>query len=160
MRNSPAPFVGILCLVLLTATYQPAAGAACGDGVVDPGEQCDDGPFNGNPTVSCCTATCQFAAVGSMCGCVCGSMVCDGADHCATCGDVNGDGAINIGDALVVAQFDVGIRQCGSGMFVYPAACDINRDGACNIGDALRMAQCDVGLISCEFMFCTPFTCP
>jgi hypothetical protein len=87
-------------------------------------------------------------------------MVCDGADHCATCGDVNGDGAVNIGDALVVAQFDVGLRPCGSGMFVYPAACDINRDGACNIGDALKMAQCDVGLISCEFTFCMSFTCP
>src|SRR3989440_493837 len=73
------------------------------------------------------------------------------------CGDVNGDGIVNIGDALVVAQFDVGLRLCGQ--LAHPEACDVNGDGACNIDDALRMAQCDVGLISCAFT-CGPFTCP
>src|SRR5439155_12551185 len=75
------------------------------------------------------------------------------------CGDVNGDGAVNIGDALVVAQYDVGLRTCGQAPFSYPEACDVNGDGACNIGDALKMAQCDVGLISCAFT-CRPFVCP
>src|SRR5437667_6601622 len=75
------------------------------------------------------------------------------------CGDVNGDGVVNIGDALVVAQFDVGLRQCGVAPFIHPEVCDVNGDGACNIGDALRMAQCDVGLISCTFT-CGAFTCP
>jgi len=73
------------------------------------------------------------------------------------CGDVNGDGAVNIGDALIVAQFDVGIRQCGQ--LTHPEVCDVNRDGACNIGDALRIGQCDVGQISCTFS-CNSFTCP
>src|SRR2546427_12040390 len=73
------------------------------------------------------------------------------------CGDVNGDGIVNIGDALVVAQFDVGLRLCGQ--LAHPEACDVNGDGACNIGDSLRIAQCDVGLISCAFT-CGPFTCP
>src|SRR5262249_38089840 len=75
------------------------------------------------------------------------------------CGDVNGDGAVNIGDALIVAQFDVGLRQCQVAPFTHPEVCDVNRDGACNIGDALRMAQCDVGLTSCGFT-CARFTCP
>src|SRR5207244_2991666 len=73
------------------------------------------------------------------------------------CGDVNGDGVVDIGDALVVAQFDVGLRLCGQ--LAHPEACDVNGDGACNIGDALRISQCDVGLISCAFT-CGPFTCP
>src|SRR6266478_3098598 len=73
------------------------------------------------------------------------------------CGDVNGDGVVDIGDALGVAQFDVGLRLCGQ--LAHPEACDVNGDGACNIGDALRIAQCDVGLISCAFT-CGPFTCP
>ncbi len=73
------------------------------------------------------------------------------------CGDVNGDGFVNIGDALVVAEFDVGVRQCSQ--LAHPEACDVNGDGACNIDDALRIAQCDVGLISCGFT-CGPFTCP
>ena len=73
------------------------------------------------------------------------------------CGDVNGDGVINIGDALVVAQFDVGLRLCGQ--LAHPEACDVNGDGACNIGDSLRIAQCDVAVINCAFT-CGPFTCP
>jgi len=77
----------------------------------------------------------------------------------ARCSDVNGDGVVNIGDALVVAQFDVGVRQCRVAPFSHPEVCDVNRDGACNIGDALRIAQCDVGLIPCAFT-CGPFDCP
>src|SRR2546428_9793797 len=75
------------------------------------------------------------------------------------CGDVSGDRLVNIGDALLVAQFDVGLRQCGLRPFSHPVVCDVNGDGACNIGDALRIAQCDVGLVSCAFA-CAPFTCP
>ncbi len=76
---------------------------------------------------------------------------------CATpCGDLNGDGVVNIGDALIAAQFDVGLRTCTQ--FAHPEACDVNGDGACNIGDALKMAQCDVGLVSCAFT-CVPFGC-
>jgi len=75
----------------------------------------------------------------------------------APCGDVNGDGVVNVGDALVVAQFDVGIRPCSR--LTHLEACDVNGDGACNIGDALRIAQCDVALMSCAFT-CGPFTCP
>jgi len=77
----------------------------------------------------------------------------------AVCGDVNGDGAVNIGDALIVAQYDVGLRTCGQAPFSHPEVCDVNSDGACNIGDALKMAQCDVGVISCLFT-CKPFVCP
>jgi len=75
------------------------------------------------------------------------------------CGDVNGDGAVDIGDALIVAQLDVDLRRCGAAPFSHPEVCDVNGDGACDIGDALRMAQCDVGLISCAFT-CAPFICP
>jgi len=70
---------------------------------------------------------------------------------------VNGDGIVDIGDALVVAEFDVGVRQCEQ--LNHPEACDVNGDDVCNIDDALRIAQCDVGLVSCAFT-CGPFTCP
>jgi len=75
------------------------------------------------------------------------------------CGDVNGDGLINIGDSLSVAQYDVGLRQCGVAPFSRADLCDVNPDGACNVGDSLKLAQCDVGLISCGFA-CQPFACP
>jgi Protein of unknown function (DUF1566)/Dockerin type I domain len=75
------------------------------------------------------------------------------------CGDVNGDGRVDVADALLTAQYDVGLRPCGRAPFDHPAVCDVNGDGACDIGDALRMAQCDVGLASCVFT-CRPFACP
>jgi len=76
-----------------------------------------------------------------------------------SCGDVNGDGVVNIGDALLTAQYDVGPRTCGQAPFSHPEVCDVDRDGACNVGDAPMMAQCDVGLFSCAFS-CTPLSCP
>ena len=75
------------------------------------------------------------------------------------CGDVNGDGSVDIADALIVAQYDVGLRQCGQPPFTNPAKCDVNQDASCTIGDALRMAQCDVGIVSCTFG-CLPLACP
>src|SRR5438093_11314989 len=55
------------------------------------------------------------------------------------CGDVNGDGIVDVGDAPVVALFDVGLRQCSQ--LTQPEASDVNGDGACNLGDALRIAR-------------------
>ncbi len=49
-----------IALVAIVLSIAPAA-AACGDGVIDAGEDCDDGSANGTAN-SCCTAgTCKFA---------------------------------------------------------------------------------------------------
>src|SRR5205809_5439015 len=58
----------------------------------------------------------------------------------AVCGDVNGDGVVNIGDALVVAQYDVGLRPCGEVPFSLPEGCAVKREAAWATGDATRMA--------------------
>lgn len=58
------------------------AQATCGDGILDPGEQCDDG---NNQDGDCCSATCQFESAGSPCndGNQCTDPdVCDGAGKC------------------------------------------------------------------------------
>jgi endoglucanase len=62
-------------------------------------------------------------------------------------GDVNGNGSIDIVDALQIAQYYVGNPPAG---FI-EANADVTRDGTINIVDALRVAQCYVGLISCSF---------
>jgi cysteine-rich repeat protein len=66
-------------------TYTAATvTSTCGDGTVDPGEQCDDGVANGQPG-DCCTATCQFQAPGTPCadeGDLCTLDVCDAAGTC------------------------------------------------------------------------------
>jgi len=55
---------------------------ACGDGIIDPGEDCDDGnTMDGD----CCSASCEFEAAGSDCadGEFCnGDETCDGAGAC------------------------------------------------------------------------------
>lgn len=58
-------------------------------------------------------------------------------------GDVNGDGSINVVDALFVAQYTVGLRTLNSQQL---AAADVNCDGQVNVVDALFIAQYTVGL--------------
>jgi endoglucanase len=59
-------------------------------------------------------------------------------------GDVNGSGSIDIVDALLVAQYYVGLNPAG---FV-TANADVTKDGSIDIVDALRIAQYYVGLIA------------
>jgi hypothetical protein len=58
-------------------------------------------------------------------------------------GDVNDDGNITIVDALMVAQFYVGLP-----VTINQAAADTNCDGNITIVDALRIAQYYVGLLA------------
>jgi uncharacterized delta-60 repeat protein len=51
----------------------------CGDGLVQSGEQCDEGAANGS-TASCCTAACTFESGRAPCT----DGACDGAGACAT----------------------------------------------------------------------------
>ena len=58
--------------------------SVCGDGRLDPGEQCDDGAANGLPD-DCCTVTCAFQPAGTACtddGNLCTSDMCDAAGTC------------------------------------------------------------------------------
>src|SRR5262245_18165652 len=52
-------------------------GACCGDGVIEPGEQCDDGNTDNG---DCCSATCQFEPAGTTCRPAAG--LCDLAEVC------------------------------------------------------------------------------
>jgi hypothetical protein len=71
------PALLVAFALTLTVSVRPAA-AACGDGVVDAGEQCDD-------TAGCCTPECTFVTKGSACpdeGELCTRDVCDGVGAC------------------------------------------------------------------------------
>lgn len=59
-------------------------------------------------------------------------------------GDVNNDGSIDIVDALMTAQYYVGLIMT----FAFPEAADVDGNGTINIVDALMIAQYYVGLIS------------
>jgi endoglucanase len=62
-------------------------------------------------------------------------------------GDVNLDSTITIVDALLVAQYYVGLPT----KVFYPEYADVTKDGKIDISDALRIAQCYIGFISCNF---------
>jgi hypothetical protein len=59
-------------------------------------------------------------------------------------GDVNGNGTIDIVDALQVAQYYVGLNPAGFNA----AVADVNCSGTVDIVDALRVAQYYVGLLT------------
>jgi hypothetical protein len=59
-------------------------------------------------------------------------------------GDVNGDGTVDIVDALLTAQYFVGLNPANFNA----ANGDVNCDGSIDIVDALLIAQYFVGLIS------------
>ncbi|MBN1699104.1 MAG: hypothetical protein JW881_16410 [Spirochaetales bacterium] len=62
-------------------------------------------------------------------------------------GDVNSSGTIDIVDALLTAQYYVGLPVSNFNT----AAADVTGNGTIDIVDALRIAQCYVGLITCDF---------
>ncbi|MBN2737045.1 MAG: glycoside hydrolase family 11 protein [Spirochaetales bacterium] len=62
-------------------------------------------------------------------------------------GDVNDDESINIIDALLVAQYYVGIKP---DIFIQDNA-DVNIDLKIDILDSLLISQCYVGIIACNF---------
>jgi|GEM_PF-1484441 len=68
-------------------------------------------------------------------------------------GDVTCDRVIDIGDALMIAQYSVGLRseaascrlgQAANNLDIGPA--DVDQNGSVDVGDALIVAQCSVGL--------------
>ena len=67
-----------------------------------------------------------------------------GQTFAAACGDVDSNGSVNIVDALVIAQYYVGLNPSNFNS----AVADVNRDSSINIIDALYVAQYYVGLIS------------
>jgi hypothetical protein len=52
------------------------------------------------------------------------------------CGDVNYDGAVNLGDAIYIMN---GVFKCGTPLPDPVCLGDVNADGACNIGDTVYL---------------------
>jgi pectate lyase len=71
-------------------------------------------------------------------------LFCISKIYAAPCGDVNTSGGIDIVDALLIAQYYVGLNPTNFDQ----SAADVNGDGSINIVDALLLAQYYVGLIA------------
>ena len=60
-------------------------------------------------------------------------------------GDTNGDGSVDIADALMIARYDAGLVQLDETQL---SISDVNKDGGVDIADALMVARFDAGLIN------------
>ena len=90
--------LGITNKVISSKKEIQNTNAACGDGVVDGGEQCDDGNVtNGDGCSSTCTVQTGYTCTGnpSICATTCGDGVTAGAEQCDDGNLVNGDGCNN-----------------------------------------------------------------
>jgi hypothetical protein len=93
-----------------TTTLPPSL---CGNGAVDPGEQCDLGAaVNGTPG-ACCAATCTFSPTGQVCRPA--ADPCDVAETCSGSGAAcPGDARKNVGDVCDDGDPETGISSCNS----------------------------------------------
>jgi cysteine-rich repeat protein len=121
-----------------TTTSTTGPDPVCGDGAVDPGEECDDGPANADDAA--CTAGCKTAICGDMLvqggveECDDGNM--DDLDACvAGCKNAScGDGFIGPGEA------------CDDGNMVDDDACsNMCAAGSCGDGKVQMGEECDDG---------------
>ncbi|HEY0138324.1 MAG TPA: hypothetical protein VGB85_29770, partial [Nannocystis sp.] len=70
--------------VCVVGTEQGPPPSFCGDGIVDAGEACDNGPANSDTTPNACRTDCVFA--------FCGDAVIDGGEQCDDGDALGGDG--------------------------------------------------------------------
>ena len=96
----------------------PVTGTKCLNGVIDPGEDCQDGNFDDG---DCCSSRCRSEPPGAACGSdgnVCTDDVCDGAATCTHAPNTvscNDDNACTAGDVCVggtCAGVPVPARAC------------------------------------------------
>jgi cysteine-rich repeat protein len=106
---------------------------ACGDGVVQAGEQCDDG---NEATGDCCSPTCQVQNVGSACpedGNPCSSDACDAGGTCAHPARPDGT-ACSDGDACTRTDACLAGICAGADPVECPAPGPCRAEGTCDPG--------------------------
>ncbi|MHC5012584.1 MAG: hypothetical protein ACYTG6_16830, partial [Planctomycetota bacterium] len=143
-----------------------AATVTCGDGVVDAGEDCDEGlGANGDPT-TCCTASCTFRTGGEVCRPSAGE--CDGtAETCSgaagacpadtvaaagtPCTDDGNTCTTNECDGFGVCGTVAGAGSCDDGDFCTTGdacngvVCEGGPPPACSDGDPCTLDACVAG---------------
>jgi len=132
----------------------PAGGAAgfCGDGTMDPGEQCEP---TTDGSEDCCSSSCQLEPTGTVCRSPAG--ICDAAEVCTGAGAVcPSDRPVADGTPCPDALFCNGQETCSNGSCrpastppCPPEACveatDSCGDSECGNGETEAGEDCDPG---------------
>ncbi|RME41260.1 MAG: hypothetical protein D6788_01625 [Planctomycetota bacterium] len=110
-------------------------GSCCGNGVVDPGEQCDGG--------ACCTSTCQFVGAGAVCRGAAGP--CDVPETCTgSSPDCPPDGFAGDGTPCDDGLFCTVGETCSSGSCTGGSARDCSDATGCTVDTCNEVADvCD-----------------
>jgi cysteine-rich repeat protein len=95
-----------------TTDMTTTMGGVCGDGVLDPGEQCDEGKANGTME-SMCTVDCSLIPMGA-----CGDGVIDVGEQCDDGNTDDGDGC------SATCAIEMTMDVCGDGMVSGDELCD------------------------------------
>lgn len=92
----------------------------CGDGSLDPGEECDDGEMNSNAESGACRTNCRAA--------FCGDAVLDEGEQCD-------DGNADDGDGCT---WKCVVSVCGNGSIEAPEECDAGDENADDVPNMCR----------------------
>ncbi len=95
----------------------------CGDGVIDIGETCDDGPANSDSIPDACRTTCQPASCG---------------DNIIDTGEVCDDGALNSDTAPDACRTTCVLPSCGDSVVDGGETCDDGPANSDTLADACR----------------------
>jgi cysteine-rich repeat protein len=125
----------ILCAIFLVTGCGKVLSSVCGDGVVNDGEQCDDG--NDDDTDDC-TSSCQLARCGD-------GFVQAGVEECDDGNDIDTDDCPSIcqlarcGDGFVQA----GVEECDDGNADDTDGCLTSCTPLCGDGFVVGLEECD-----------------
>ncbi len=146
--------VGTRCVRIFQSQLYWCVSDVCGNGVIDDGEECDEGDNNSNILPDACRLNCHLAA--------CGDTILDSGE---TCDDGNDDvddacpsgptGSCLIafcGDGYILA----GAEECDDGNVEAGDACPSGPEGNCKparCGDGvvqLGVEECDCGSVATD----------
>lgn len=152
-HRAQARLMGTLLLVMWMALGLQHAcgdddGGVCGDGQLDPGEACDEGP---NPFFNpdCyCSTSCTW--IGPLCGEACGDGVVSANEAC--------DGAALGGQTCEGLGLPVGVLTCNDDCTLDTSLCgvDLCGNGTCNPGETHATCPADCPAESCGDCVCGP----
>ena len=113
----------------------------CGDGTVDPGEQCDDGNLAPG---DCCSALCEFEVAGSVCD---DGLFCSVGETCSATGICGGSSARDCSASADACNAEL-CNEASDGCEASPTneggGCD---DGLfCNVGEVCTAGVCGGGV--------------
>jgi len=138
---------GVLLCAADCMDYDTSNCYACGDGALDPGEQCDGAMLDGETCLTqefddgtlACSELCTFDTSGCV-SFACGNGLIDGSDVC------DGD---DLGGATCMSEgFDGGTLTCSAGCTFDADGCYACGDGAVNPGEECDGAQ--LGGATCD----------